>query len=111
MDVRVDLALSALAAGPGQCFIGYEKSDVLWQGRKIAGAAQRRTRNGLLIQGSVQPPPVKIAREQWEREMIRAESAEGSRTWKEMEVCEVLQKRANELVRQKFGQESYNRKR
>ena len=27
---------------PGQCFIGAEKSDVLWHGRKIAGAAQRR---------------------------------------------------------------------
>jgi len=42
---------------PGQCFSGYEKSDLLWRGKKIAGAAQRRNQSGLLIQGSVQPPP------------------------------------------------------
>jgi len=40
----------------GQCFMGAEQFDVLWEKRKIAGAAQRRTRQGLLIQGSVQPP-------------------------------------------------------
>jgi len=39
------------------CFAGYEKFDVLWHGKKIAGAAQRRNKLGLLIQGSVQPPP------------------------------------------------------
>ncbi|NDD39191.1 MAG: hypothetical protein EB082_12425 [Verrucomicrobia bacterium] len=42
---------------------------MLWQGRKIAGAAQRRNKQGLLIQGSVQPPPVGWERKQWEKEM------------------------------------------
>ena len=32
----------------------HEKFDVLWHGKKIAGAAQRRNKLGLLIQGSVQ---------------------------------------------------------
>jgi len=27
---------------PGACFVGHEKSDLLWRGKKIAGAAQRR---------------------------------------------------------------------
>ena len=36
--------------------MGYEKFDLLWHGKKIAGAAQRRDKSGLLIQGSVQPP-------------------------------------------------------
>ena len=52
---------------PGQCFVGHEKFDLLWHGRKIAGAAQRRNKLGLLIQGSVQPTadfpvPVRLAK-------------------------------------------------
>jgi len=35
---------------PGQCFVGHEKYDLLWRGKKIAGAAQRRNKPGLLIQ-------------------------------------------------------------
>ena len=55
-------------AGPGQCFVGYEKSDLLWHGKKIAGAAQRRNKLGLLIQGSVQPP-LPLARAAWQQAM------------------------------------------
>lgn len=36
------------------CFANAVTADVLLQGRKIAGAAQRRTRAGLLHQGSIQ---------------------------------------------------------
>jgi lipoate-protein ligase A len=36
------------------CFAGWSRHDLLLGGRKIAGAAQRRTRRGLLLQGSVQ---------------------------------------------------------
>src|SRR5712671_5568116 len=49
------LAPVARKAEPGCCFAGYEQFDLLWRGGKIAGAAQRRKREGLLIQGSVQP--------------------------------------------------------
>jgi lipoate-protein ligase A len=47
---------------PGQCFAGYEKFDLLHGGRKLAGAAQRRNKLGLLIQGSIQPVPSQIPR-------------------------------------------------
>ena len=40
---------------PGECFEGHELHDLLWNGKKVAGAAQRRNQLGLLIQGSVQP--------------------------------------------------------
>src|SRR5471030_2773038 len=53
------------------CFIGHEKFDLLWRGKKIAGAAQRRNKLGLLIQGSIQPP-VKIARADFEDAMCDA---------------------------------------
>jgi lipoate-protein ligase A len=39
---------------PGLCFAGAEQDDILCAGQKIAGAAQRRNRSGLLIQGSIQ---------------------------------------------------------
>ncbi|PXA05682.1 hypothetical protein DDZ13_02075 [Coraliomargarita sinensis] len=42
------------AEGPDQCFIQPVMNDVLnWEGRKIAGAAMKKTRQGLLIQGSM----------------------------------------------------------
>jgi lipoate-protein ligase A len=50
---------ASLTAGASQkistaCFENAVRHDVLAGGRKIAGAAQRRTRNGLLHQGSIQ---------------------------------------------------------
>lgn len=38
----------------GQCFVGPVRHDLILEGRKIAGGAQRRTRQGLLHQGSLQ---------------------------------------------------------
>lgn len=57
---------------PGQCFIGAEQHDVLFNGRKIAGAAQRRARGGLLIQGSIQPGEFMGARASWENAMLES---------------------------------------
>ena len=40
--------------GPSQCFVSPTANDVLHpNGKKIAGAAMKRTRQGLLIQGSI----------------------------------------------------------
>ncbi len=69
LGVATELADCCRKSTPGQCFVGWEKFDVLWQGRKIAGAAQRRNKLGLLIQGSVQPPPVGWERSNWEMAM------------------------------------------
>jgi len=68
VGIPTQLAPCCDPSGPGQCFIGSEKSDLLHLGRKIAGAAQRRSRLGLLIQGSVQPPVV-ADRTAWEAAM------------------------------------------
>jgi len=45
------------SGGAGGCFVRPVPGDLLWHGQKIAGAAQRRTRQGLLHQGSVQSMP------------------------------------------------------
>ena len=112
---RLNLATSlALASGkrlPGQCFEGYEMSDVLWRGQKLAGAAQRRTRAGLLIQGSVQPRCLALARADWHKAMCdEACSTQGAR-WVAFEPDAPLAERALVLVRQKYSQTAYNRKR
>ena len=50
----VALASSAAPKVSEACFANAVEADVLLDGRKIAGAAQRRTRAGLLHQGSIQ---------------------------------------------------------
>ena len=42
------------AAGKGHCFANPVRADVLVNGQKVAGAAQRKTRAGMLQQGSIQ---------------------------------------------------------
>lgn len=49
--------VTAAKVSPG-CFENAAEADVLAAGRKVAGAAQRRTRWGLLHQGSVQGVPL-----------------------------------------------------
>jgi lipoyl(octanoyl) transferase len=111
IGVATELAPGRRIAEAGQCFAGYEQFDLLWRGRKIAGAAQRRTRNGLLIQGSVQPPPVALARVRWEHAMRDVASAEAGVRWSTLEIDSALMARASELARNKYSQPAYNQKR
>jgi lipoate-protein ligase A len=75
LGVAAELADCCRREVPGQCFRGHEKFDVLRGGRKLAGAAQRRNRLGLLIQGSLQPPPPDVGRAAWQAAMIAARPA------------------------------------
>jgi lipoyl(octanoyl) transferase len=109
LDVGTVLAPQALKAGAGQCFIGYEESDLLWHGKKIAGAAQRRRHDGLLVQGSVQPPPC-ISRPEWQQAMCDT-GLDSPIEWVEFKPDPLLESRARNLVRDKYSSSSYNRKR
>ena len=84
---------------------------MLWQGRKIAGAAQRRTRSGLLIQGSVQPPPLGLAKIDWQQAMCDAADAAFGVRWTEFELGGELRERAEALAAEKYSQPAFNRKR
>ncbi len=110
LGVTTILAPCCRKALPGQCFAGHEKSDVLWRGRKIAGAAQRRTRTGLLIQGSVQPPALKIERAAWESAMCDGAAVFGV-AWSDFEADAALNRRAAELAKKVYSQDSHNRRR
>jgi len=102
---------SLLTSSPtAQCFTGHEKFDLLWQGRKIAGAAQRRNKLGLLIQGSVQPPN-SPTRTDWQKAMCEAGQMGFRIEWLEFEPDDLLRKQVEALVRHKYSQEEFIRKR
>jgi lipoate-protein ligase A len=109
--LATELAPACSQTPPGQCFQGYEMHDVLWRGQKVAGAAQRRTRDGLLIQGSVQPRRLAQARTDWQQAMCDVACAGQGAQWVEFKPDAVLTERAQALVRQKYSQASYNQKR
>ena len=111
LGVVTELAACCQPTAPGACFEGYEKSDVLWHGRKIAGAAQRRNKLGLLIQGSVQPPPVPLVRENWEQAMCAAAEASWSVTWQPVASDPLFAEQVQSLARDKYSRPEYNQKR
>ena len=111
VGVAAELAPCCRKTLPGQCFVGWEQFDVLWSGRKIAGAAQRRTRDGLLIQGSVQPPPLKLNRADWESAMCEVAQSERGVEWRDFSPGETMLKRANALASGTYSSDAYNRKR
>ena len=110
LAVPTVLAPVARHTAPGACFEGCEKSDVLWRGRKIAGAAQRRNKLGLLIQGSIQPP-VPFPRAEWEQAMRATAQEKWSVHWEEFGGDPVLAAHAAALLQDKYRRTDYNQKR
>ena len=99
------IALSKHAAASGyNCFANPVRADVMINGRKIAGAAQRRTRRGLLQQGSIQGIAMKT-------DLAEKFAQALSTNCSEFEINEEVFQRARELAQQKYGTESWLRKR
>ena len=111
LNIVTELAPCCRKEIPGQCFVGYEKSDVLRFGSKIAGAAQRRSKHGLLIQGSIQPVPQNLARAQWQKAMTASAEAEWSVKFAELEMTAALTQRTAQLAGEKFSRDEHNRRR
>lgn len=105
LGVATELADCSRKSAPGQCFVGWEKFDVLWQGRKIAGAAQRRNKLGLLIQGSVQPSPMSLQRNQWEEAMCFDAKPQS------LALTHELTRSTAELADEKYSREDFNLRR
>jgi lipoate-protein ligase A len=85
------------------CFANPVRSDVIVAGRKVAGASQRRTRRGLLQQGSIQG--IDIGNDLAER-FARAVTEKCS----EINLGNEILDRARELTERKYGTESWLRK-
>jgi lipoyl(octanoyl) transferase len=86
------------------CFANPVRADVMIDGRKIAGAAQRRTRHGLLQQGSIQGIHL-------ESDFAQRFAQKLSTDRSERKVDEEILNRARELAEQKYGAETWLRKR
>ncbi len=106
--VDAELASCRRKEIPGACFEGYEQFDVLQGGRKIAGAAQRRNASGLLIQGSVQPPPG-TDRAAWESAMAARRPSSLLGNPQPFVPDSAVLETARDLARTKYSRPDYNR--
>jgi lipoate-protein ligase A len=95
---------AALSASGHSCFANPVRADVMVNGRKVAGAAQRRTRRGLLQQGSIQGIPLP---NDLDKRFAHALSANCT----EFKISEDILRRARELARQKYANDSWLRMR
>ena len=113
INIPSTLAEQAIATGPGQCFLGAEENDILLKGFKIAGAAQRRTRDGLLIQGSVQIPEVstKVAQSEWIESMKNSGSMALDIQWNFPILDRLAIQEVEMLMQKKFQTESFLKRR
>lgn len=111
LDLPTELASCCRKEIPGQCFAGYEKFDLLHCGRKLAGAAQRRNKFGLLIQGSIQPPPAGVTRSQFMAAMLTAGSDQFSSPASVFHPSADLTQQAGQLAEERYRRDEYNRRR
>jgi lipoate-protein ligase A len=99
-----DAIRTALSAGGYNCFANPVRADVMVDGRKIAGAAQRRTRRGLLQQGSIQGIDL-------ENGLSERFAVELSNNCEPRSLPKAVQCRAREIAAQKYGANAWLRKR
>jgi lipoyl(octanoyl) transferase len=86
------------------CFANPVRADVLVNGRKVAGAAQRRTRAGLLHQGSIQQ--IDLGKDFTERF-----AQELSSKWAARNLEQTIFNRAQEIGQQKYANQAWLRRR
>ncbi len=100
----------------GACFPNPVSSDVMVNGRKVAGAAQRRTRRGVLHQGSIQLATgrVRVAAATGHVDLgnglAERFANELSEARRERSVTRSFLERAKEIAEQKYGTESWLRR-
>ena len=86
------------------CFATPVRADVLVDGRKVAGAAQRRTRAGLLHQGSIQQVDLV-------EDFARHFAKELSEDCSEKRIDNELSDRAREIAEKKYATQAWLRRR
>jgi lipoyl(octanoyl) transferase len=99
-----DAIRTAFSAGGYNCFANPVRADVMVDGRKIAGAAQRRTRRGLLQQGSIQGIDL-------ENGLSERFAVELSNNCQPRSLPKAVRCRAREIAAQKYGADAWLRKR
>jgi len=95
---------SQRGVGTNNCFTNPVHADLMMDGRKIAGAAQRRSRRGLLQQGSIQGFLMKTDLAQNFPQALSANC-------REFQMNEEIFQRAGQLAQQKYGTDFWLRRR
>jgi lipoyl(octanoyl) transferase len=111
LDLETTLAGESRRPASGQCFSGPERFDLVREGVKLAGAAQRRTRTGLLIQGSIQPPPPAMTKAEWQKAMCDEAHFGLGVDWVPFEPDTALREHAALLANEKYSTRRYNERR
>lgn len=93
--------------GMGVCFVEPARYDVVWRDRKIAGAAQRRTKVGFLHQGSVQDIELPTDFGRHLAKQLASDVHEVDHT----ATLAALKSKASQLVLEKYGQDSWTQHR
>ena len=95
-----------------RCFEAPVADDVMLNDRKVAGAAQRRNRYGLLHQGSIEMGPLRGLDRVTLRQALRSQFEEQFQcATVAFEPPESLFSDTDDLVNQKYGTDAWNRKR
>jgi lipoate-protein ligase A len=108
LGVSATLSPCRLPEGRGQCFVGAEQFDLLHNGSKIAGAAQRRRKDGLLIQGSIQASKTGVSRSSFEGAFREAAVRQWRITWQEFPASSEFLHRVHQLAAEKYSRLEYN---
>ncbi len=111
LNLNTTVAQEADKSGPGQCFVGSEVFDLLIENQKIGGAAQRRTREGLLIQGSLQPPPAGLDRERWQTAFREVGTQQWGLEWELWQAPDEILEEANRLAAEKYATAEFTERR
>lgn len=106
--------LAASESGPVdratmQCFTTPTRYDVLCEDRKFAGSAQRRTRNGILHQGSISADASGGNHEILAAELIKAFEKELDIRFTEYKLNRDLLEKAGKLAEDKYATDEWNR--
>jgi len=103
-ESRPDLHVAELHSPHGQyeCFQKPVHGDVVMEGRKLAGGAQRRTKSGMLHQGSIDAKVSATQLKRGFRETLRID-------FEDYEVTDAERTVAEKLVVEKYATDAWNR--
>ena len=91
-----------------QCFTTPTRYDVVAAGKKYAGAAQRRTKTGILHQGSIDLEIIDCDKKLLTKKLLKAFEKQFNMQFIEFKPNAVLLKRATELAEKKYASENWN---
>jgi len=108
LGIELELAYESNKIIKGFCFAGPDVFDLVKDNTKIAGAAQRRSKQGLLIQGSIRPPISNVTRDLWESTFCDVATGLFEISWQSLIEPNEILKMAKDLEESKYSTLAYN---